>query len=90
MTEAIETLIEQRAALDKKIEVAQKTARKEAVKTIKDMMSKHNLTIGELDRKGNGLGSKVPPKFQDPITGAKWSGRGRTPRWFNPTTVIKL
>lgn len=90
MTEAIETLIEQRSNLDKKIEDAKKTARREAVKTIKELMYKHNISIGEITRKGNGHGIKVPPKFQDPITGAMWTGRGKAPSWFNPTTVIKL
>lgn len=90
MTEAIETLIEQRSDLNKKIEEAQKTARKEALKSIKELMYKHSISIGEITRKGNGLGIKVPPKFQDPISGAVWTGRGKAPKWFNPTTAIKL
>ena len=28
------------------------------------------------------LGSKVPPKYQHPKTGATWTGRGRAPAWF--------
>lgn len=24
----------------------------------------------------------VPPKYQDPATGATWTGRGRAPRWI--------
>ena len=87
---SLETLIEQRAAIDKQIEEAKKSARKDAVKTIKELMAKHELTIEEITRTGYGAGTKVSPKWQDPVSGAKWSGRGRTPAWFNEATVIKL
>lgn len=87
---SLETLIEQRASIDKQIEEAKKSARKDAVKTIKELMAKHELTIEEISRTGNGAGTKVPPKWQDPVTGAKWTGRGRSPAWFNEATAIKL
>lgn len=87
---SLETLIEQRAAIDKQIEEAKKSARKDAVKTIKELMAKHELTIEEITRTGNGAGTKVPPKWQDPVTGAKWTGRGKSPAWFNEETAIKL
>ena len=84
------TLIEQRASIDKQIEEAKKSARKDAVKTIKELMAKHELTIEEITRTGNGAGTKVPPKWQDPVTGAKWTGRGKSPAWFNEATSIRL
>ena len=87
---SLETLIEQRASIDKQIEEAKKSARKDAVKTIKELMAKHELTIEEITRTGNGAGTKVPPKWQDPVTGAKWTGRGKSPAWFNEDTAIKL
>lgn len=87
---SLETLIEQRASIDKQIEEAKKSARKDAVKTIKELMAKHELTIEEITRTGNGAGTKAPPKWQDPVTGAKWTGRGRSPAWFNKATAIKL
>lgn len=87
---SLETLIEQRASIDKQIEEAKKSARKDAVMTIKELMAKHELTIEEITRTGNGAGTKVPPKWQDPVTGAKWSGRGRSPAWFNEATSIRL
>ena len=87
---SLETLIEQRASIDKQIEEANKSARKDAVKAIKELMAKHELTIEEITRTGYGAGTKVPPKWQDPVSGAKWSGRGRTPAWFNEATAIKL
>lgn len=87
---SLETLIEQRASIDKQIEEAKKSARKDAVKTIKELMAKHELTIEEITRTGNGAGTKVPPKWQDPVTGTKWTGRGRSPAWFNEATAIRL
>lgn len=87
---SLETLIEQRASIDKQIEEAKKSARKDAVMTIKELMAKHELTIEEITRTGNGAGTKVPPKWQDPVTGTKWSGRGRSPAWFNEATSIRL
>ena len=87
---SLETLIEQRASIDKQIEEAKKSARKDAVKTIKELMAKHELTIDEITRTGNGAGTKVPPKWQDPVTGAKWTGRGKSPAWFNEATSIRL
>lgn len=87
---SLESLIEQRENLNKQIEEAKKTARKEAVKTVKELMAKHELTIEEITRTGNGAGIKVPPKWQDPVSGAKWTGRGKAPSWFNEATAIKL
>ena len=34
--------------------------------------------------------AKVAPKFQDPVTGATWTGRGKCPKWFDAETAIKL
>lgn len=87
---SLESLIEQRENLNKQIEEAKKAARKEAVKTVKELMAKHELTIEEITRTGNGAGIKVPPKWQDPVSGAKWAGRGKAPSWFNEATAIKL
>ena len=32
--------------------------------------------------KGTKLGSKVAPKYRDPVSGATWTGRGRSPTWL--------
>ena len=29
-------------------------------------------------------GRVVPIKFRDPKSGAEWSGRGRSPKWYDP------
>ena len=90
MTVATESLIEQRNELERQIQEAHKLERKQALKTIKKLMAKHGLSFDDIARKGNGAGTKAPPKWQDPVTGAKWTGRGRSPAWFNEATSIRL
>ena len=34
--------------------------------------------------------AKVAPKFQDPVSGKTWTGRGKHPKWFDAETAIKL
>jgi DNA-binding protein H-NS len=33
-------------------------------------------------RKVKDAGSKVAPKYRDPISGKEWSGRGLAPKWL--------
>lgn len=91
---SLDTLLEQRNALNKQIEEAKKAARRDAMKTIKELMVKYDLTVDDLSRinvcVSTRSGTKVPPKWQDPVTGATWSGRGKTPKWFNEGPAIKL
>ena len=90
MTVTTESLIEQRNELERQIQEAHKLERKQALKTIKKLMAKHGLSFDDIARKGNCAGIKVAPKWKDPISGATWTGRGRTPSWFNEVTAIKL
>lgn len=79
MTVATESLIEQRNELERQIQEAHKLERKQALKTIKELMAKHGLSFDDIARKGNGAGIKVAPKWKDPISGAAWTGRGKKP-----------
>ena len=55
------------------------------------MEIKRNIHLNRIiARKGNGAGIKVAPKWKDPISGATWTGRGKSPSWFNEVTAIKL
>ena len=84
-------LITQQDELAKKIAELKKNNRKEAVEQVKNLMTQYDITLEDLAKKTSAAaGSKVPPKWQDPVSGAKWSGRGRTPAWFNEETAIKL
>ena len=84
-------LITQQAELAKKIAELKKNNRKEAVEQVKSLMTQYDITLEDLAKKTSAAaGTKVPPKWQDPVSGAKWTGRGRTPVWFNEATAIKL
>lgn len=38
----------------------------------------------ELMGKGKKAKGKLPPKYKDPKTGKRWSGKGPTPGWAKP------
>lgn len=84
-------LIDQQAKLAKKIAELKKNNRKEALEQVKNLMAQYDITVEDLAKKtSSAAGTKVSPKWQDPVSGAKWTGRGRTPAWFNEATAIKL
>ena len=54
MTVATESLIEQRNELERQIQEAHKLERKQALKTIKELMAKHGLSFDDIARKAEG------------------------------------
>jgi DNA-binding protein H-NS len=83
----LQTLLEQRAVLDKQIENTRKNERTEAITKIKNLMSEYDLSLQDITGKGGSklsskAGSKVPAKFAHPQTGETWSGRGLQPKWL--------
>ena len=90
-TPELSDLITQQAELAKQIAELKKNNRKNAVEQVKNLMAQYDITVEDLAKKASSAaGTKVPPKWQDPVSGAKWTGRGRTPSWFNEETAIKL
>ena len=90
-TPELSDLITQQIMLAKQIAELRKNNRKNAIEQIKNLMAQYDITVGDLSKKtSSATATKVPPKWQDPISGAKWAGRGRTPVWFNKETAIKL
>lgn len=78
------TLLQQKAELDARIAEVMKTEKAGAVAQIRTLVQQYQLT--ELDV-FPASGSKVKgqagaPKFQDPATGATWTGRGKPPNWI--------
>lgn len=91
LTPNLNDLISQQAELAKKIAELKKNNRKEAIEQVKSLMAQYDITVEDLTKKtSSAAGVKVPPKWEDPVSGAKWTGRGRTPVWFNEATAIKL
>jgi len=82
----LQDLIAQRETLEKAIEAARKEEIKEAVETVRGLVSQFKLTSADIfGGKGKSVGGKrgaVAPKYKDPATGATWTGRGKAPKWI--------
>lgn len=93
---ALPDLIAQRDALNKQIEEVNKSERASAIAKAKAIIAEHGLKASDLfgstrvassesrltKRKGSKLGSKVAPKYRDPVSGSTWTGRSRSPTWL--------
>jgi len=62
----------------------------QAIDAAKAMIVSYGITARDLGldkpvkgKAGPKPGGKIPPKYRDPVSGALWSGRGKTPKWFN-------
>jgi DNA-binding protein H-NS len=83
-------LLAQKAALEKQIADAQRSARAEAIAKVKSLMAEYGLTLADLSTKvgeplapkAEGTTKKVAPKYRDPNTGKTWTGRGIKPIWL--------
>ena len=98
-------LVAQRKELDARIAAAKKAESSEAMKQIVGLMQTYDIAteaVAKAAAKGakakapkaasaSGDGrAKVAPKFQDPVSGKTWTGRGKNPKWFDAETAIKL
>lgn len=88
---SIQELLAQKAALEKQIADAQRSARADAIAKVKSLMSEYGLSMADLSPKGSGMPAapkaegttkKVAPKYRDPNTGKTWTGRGLKPTWL--------
>lgn len=87
-------LLDQVAALDKKIAEVQSEQRSTVIAEIRAMMSKAGLSMADITGMASTATprakrietpdkvSKVAAKYRDPETGNAWSGRGLKPRWL--------
>ena len=60
-------------------------ARRQAIKTVRDMMATHNLTVADLAETGKGQRADRPSKsvkYRHPTDERTWSGIGRKPEWL--------
>lgn len=79
--------VEQIAKLQSLAEAARKDELSGAIKTIKDLMQLHGITVEDLSSGTRAKPAKVKgtvaPQFKNPETGETWTGRGRAPRWLD-------
>lgn len=77
--------------LRKQQDAERKSERTQAIVAAKELIKHHDLTASELGFSGKGAGKRVSadkrnvvaPKYQDPITGKTWTGRGKSPAWLS-------
>ncbi|AXV70361.1 DNA-binding protein [Ralstonia solanacearum] len=79
-------LLAQKAKLEEQLESARVKELEAVIQQVRQIVSEYGLTAEDvgLSSKRGGAGKKktAAPKYQDPKTGATWSGRGRAPAWI--------
>lgn len=85
--QTLQQLLDQKAALEKQIEVTRKETKADAIARVKSIMAEFGLSTSDLGGKSTTKfspikGSKVAAKYRNPATGDSWSGRGLQPRWL--------
>lgn len=74
------------AALKKEADTARQNEIAKAKAQIKGIMDEYGLTIADLSNsvksKRNEARVPIAAQFRDPVSGAEWSGRGRSPLWM--------
>jgi DNA-binding protein H-NS len=77
-------LKQQLAQLDERISVAWQQEQNAAIEHVRQVMNFFNLVPNQLrvDRLGTYNTKPLQMKYQHPVTGATWSGRGRAPSWI--------
>jgi DNA-binding protein H-NS len=90
MTTSYKELIKQRDALEQAIAQAREHELSEAVRQVRHLVSEFGLTVQDVFPSGRGAakpkistGSKVAPKYRDPVSGQTWTGRGKAPKWID-------
>jgi DNA-binding protein H-NS len=78
----LETLMAQKAALEKQIADLQKQGRLDAIAQARVLVAEFELTQGEVFKTTAKAGGKVAPKYRDPDSGKTWTGRGVAPKWI--------
>jgi DNA-binding protein H-NS len=78
------------ADLQAQAEVVKREEKQQAVDMARTMISAYGITAKDLGldkapkvKSGPKPGQKLAPKYRDPLSGATWSGRGKTPKWIN-------
>lgn len=88
MTVSLKELLEQKVALEARINEQRKIEHSGAVQKVRQLVSEYGLTQDDIFGRTRGFKSSsgetrtVPPKYRDPATGQTWTGRGKAPKWI--------
>lgn len=83
----VEELQRHQEEIDRRIRQKQEAEKKAVIEQIVNVVNTYKIPIDELIEALGGLkvkrkGVKAKPKYQDPVTGTLWSGRGKEPSWI--------
>jgi len=85
--EEIQAKIEELKAQAIKVKAEEKA---QAISAARAMIVSYGITAKDLGldktpkaKSGPKSGNKIAAKYRDPLSGATWSGRGKTPKWIN-------
>jgi len=85
------------ADLQAQAERVKREEKQQAIDAARAMISSYGITAKDLGlekapkgKAGPKPGGKIPPKYKDPVSGALWSGRGKTPKWFNGSLPLSV
>jgi DNA-binding protein H-NS len=76
------------ADLQAQAERVKREEKQQAIEAARAMITSYGITAKDLGldkvkgKAGPKPGGKIPPKYKDPVSGATWSGRGKTPKWI--------
>lgn len=84
----LQSLLQERELLESKIREARREQVDQAIATCRRLIAEHELTEADLfsgkgrRKKSATAGTKVAPKYRNPVTGETWTGRGKPPKWI--------
>lgn len=79
-------LLAQKAKLEEQIAAAHAAELETVIVQTRQIVQEYELTaedLGLATKVKKRKGGTVAPKYQDPKTGATWTGRGRAPAWID-------
>lgn len=78
-------LLAQKAKLEEQLEAARVAELTAVIQQVRQIVVEYELTAEDLGLAAKAKkrkGGAVAPKYQDPKSGATWTGRGRAPAWI--------
>lgn len=83
---SLKELLEQQAELSRKIDQVRRQEQGEAVAKARQLIAEFGLTVQQVfpknGERASTKGTKVAPKYRDPVSGGTWTGRGKPPAWI--------
>lgn len=78
----------QKQALEEELRIRRDTERAGAINQIKTLIARFGLKASEYRVSvKTAPKKKAEPKYQDPVTGSTWTGRGKAPAWIKDIPV---